>query len=197
VDGTVIVSDSAFFRMAPYRERGAITLGLIRLKPGADARQARDRLQHRLPPDVRVYTRSGFVAREQQYWSTNTPVGFLFKLGVAMGIFVGLIIVYQILYTDVMEHLQEYATLKAIGFTDWYLAGVVLQQGLILSLLGFVPGAVLSAIVYEVTARATFLPLGMTAQRMGVVYALTAAMCVTAAALAIGPVRTVDPADIL
>ncbi|MCX6592029.1 MAG: ABC transporter permease DevC [Acidobacteria bacterium] len=197
VDGTIVVGDDAFFRLVPGRERGEITLGLIRLNAGADPEQVRQSLAQRLPNDVRVYTRRGFVEHEQHYWSTNTPVGFIFKLGVSMGLFVGLIIVYQILYNDVMENLQEYATLKAIGFTDRYLAGVVLQQGLILSVLGFLPGAGLTVAIYDVTAKATFLPLGMTLERLAIVYALTAGMCLVAAALAMRPVRKIDPPDIL
>lgn len=197
VDGTIVVSDDSFFRLVPGRERGQITLGLIRLKAGADPELVREALAQRLPKDVRVYTRSGFVEREQHYWSTNTPVGFIFKLGVSMGLFVGLIIVYQILYNDVMENLQEYATLKAIGFTDRYLSGVVLQQGLILSVLGFLPGAGLTVAIYDVTAKATFLPLGMTLERLAIVYGLTAGMCLVAAALAMRPVRKIDPPDIL
>ena len=197
VDGTVVVSDDAFLRLYPGRGRGEITLGLVRLKAGADPAQVRDALIQQLPNDVRVYTRDGFIEHEQHYWSTNTPVGFLFKLGVAMGLVVGLIVVYQILYNDVMENLQEYATLKAIGFTNRYLSGVVLQQGVILSILGFLPGAALTIAIYDVTAKATFLPLEMTWERLGIVYSLTAGMCVTAAALAMRPVRNVDPPDIL
>jgi len=192
-----VVSDVAFLRMMPGRERGSVALGLIRLRQGADPDRVRDDLERRLPNDVRVYTREGFITHEQHYWSTNTPVGFLFKLGVALGLFVGLIIVYQILYTDVIEHLKEYATLKAIGYTDWYLGRVVLQQGLILSWLGFIPGALIAEGVYRVTAGVTFLPLGMTMRRMLAVYALTAAMCVVGAALAIRPVRTTNPADLV
>jgi putative ABC transport system permease protein len=194
VDGTVIVSDQAFSRMLPS---AGVSLGLIRLQGGADVEQARRALSARLPPDVTVYTREGFVRREQEYWSTNTPIGFIFKLGVSMGLFVGLIVVYQILYADVMEHLTEYATLKAIGYTDFYLATVVLQQGLLLSAFGFVPGALLTLLVYKFAAAATFLPLGMTLLRLAGVYSLTAVFCLIAAALAIRPLRTADPADIL
>jgi putative ABC transport system permease protein len=197
VDGTIIVSDDAFFRMMPYRNRGSVSLGLIKLKNAADAQTVRDEMERWLPQDVRLYTRAGFIQHEQQYWSKNTPVGFIFKLGVAMGLFVGVIIVYQILYTDVIDHLAEYATLKAIGYTDRYLASVVMMQGLILSALGFVPGALLSAAIYRIASAAAYIALGMTFGRIVLVYALTAGICLGAAALAIRPVRTVDPAEIL
>jgi putative ABC transport system permease protein len=196
VDGTVIVSDESFFRMLPLG-RGSVMLGLVRLKPGANADEVRNALAQRLPPDVSVYTQHGFIEHEQKYWSTNTPVGFLFKLGVAMGLLVGTIIVYQILYTDIMEHIEEYATLKAIGYTDGYLSSVVLYEGLLLSILGFVPGAILTTLIYGFIAQATFLPLTMTVVRMLIVYGLTAGMCLSAAAFALRPVRKVDAAEIL
>ena len=196
VDGTVIVSDDSFLRRLPLNP-GAIMMGLVRLKPGAKPEEVRDSLARILPNDVSVYTRAGFIQHEQNYWSTNTPVGILFKFGVAMGLFVGIIIVYQILYTDVMDHLAEYATLKAIGYSHGYLSTVVLFQGLLLSILGFLPGALLSMLLYNVLAKATFLPLDMTAERLLFVYALTAAMCIAASAFALRPVRTVDPAEIL
>ena len=191
------MSDLTFFRLAPLLDRGAVQLGLIKLKPGEAAIPVREALDRSLPPDVRVYTREEFMLREQEYWTTNTPVGFLFKVGVGMGLSVGLIIVYQILYNDVMQHLKEYATLKAIGYSDLYLAGVVMRQGWILSLLGFLPGAVLSIFIYRFTAKATLLPLEMTAGRLIAVYAMTLTMCLAAAALSIRPVRKVDPAEIL
>jgi putative ABC transport system permease protein len=196
IDGTVIMSDLAFRRILTGGASATPSLGLIRLVPGANADQVRAALAATLPDDVRVYTRAEFVRHEQHYWSTNTPIGFLFKLGVGMGLIVGLIVVYQILYTDVMEHLGEYATLKAIGYTNGYLFGIVLQQGLLLSIAGFLPGVLASIVVYRVTAEATFLPLAMTWERAAIVYGLTWGMCMIAAALAMRPVRTIDPAEI-
>jgi putative ABC transport system permease protein len=197
IDGSLIASDTAFFRLLPGYNPGAVSLGLIRLKPGSNPAEVRDRLRQTLAADVHVYTRDDFIAREQHYWATNTPIGFVFKLGTGMGLVVGLIIVYQILYNDVMAHIDEYATLKAIGYSDGYLMGVVLQEGVILSVGGFVPGCLISIIIYQATAAATFLPLGMTWERAAVVYGLTAAMCVGAAALAMRPVLVIDPADIV
>ncbi len=197
VDATVVVSQDGFQRLMPYHDPGAMMLGLIRLKPGVRAEDVLAEFKSSLPNDVVVYTRQGFVEHEQQYWSKNTPVGFFFKLGVGMGLVIGLIIVYQILYADVMQNLEEYATLKAIGYSDGFLSAVVLEQGVILSVLGFVPGTAIALIVYEAAGRATFLPLSMTTERLLLVYGLTAAMCVAAAALAMRPVRVVDPADIL
>jgi putative ABC transport system permease protein len=78
-------------------------------------------------------THQGFIDFEQRYWQTSTSIGFIFTLGVGMGFIVGTVIVYQILYTDVSDHLAEYATLKAMGYKNIFLEFVVLQEAIILS----------------------------------------------------------------
>jgi putative ABC transport system permease protein len=103
--------------------------------------QVRSQIAAALPKDVLVLTHQELVNRKSTYWTRNTPIGFVFKLGLMMGLFVGSIIVYQILYTDVSDHLGEYATLKAMGYRDRYLFGVVIQESVILSVFGFVPGS--------------------------------------------------------
>jgi putative ABC transport system permease protein len=180
----------------PYRQRGVIDVGLIQLKPGADAVSVKKDIQGIMPPDVRVLTKQEFIELERTYWTTYTPVGFVFKLGVLMAIFVGCIIVYQILYTDVSDHLPEYATVKAMGFPDRYLFSLVLQESLILSVLGFVPGLLVAHFVYNVSRDATLLPLRMTVERGAVVYVLTAIMCSISAMLAMRRLRSADPAEI-
>jgi putative ABC transport system permease protein len=113
-----------------------------------------------------------------------------------MGLVVGAIIVYQILFADVQQHLQEYATLKAIGYTNRYLFGVVLQEAFILALLGYVPGFLLCVFIYAQAGAATRLPLVMTPERAGLVAALTIGMCCFSGAIALRKVRRVDPAEV-
>jgi len=196
IDGTVVMSDETFLRLLPYRQPGIIDVGLIRLKPGADPQQVKAGISRILPPDVQVLTRSEFVDVERTYWATFTPTGFIFKLGVVMAIFVGCIIVYQILYSDVTEHLPEYATLKAMGYPDRYLFKVVMQQSLVLSILGYFPGVLVSHFVYTVAKDATLLPLRMTIPRAVAVYFLTAFMCMLSATLATRRLKAADPAEI-
>jgi putative ABC transport system permease protein len=196
IDGTLIMSDETFLRILSHRQRGIIDVGLIRLKPGANAVSVKKQVEQIMPPDVRVLTKQEFIQLENRYWTTYTPTGFIFKLGVLMAIFVGCIIVYQILYTDVSDHLPEYATVKAMGFPDRYLFSLVLQESLILSVLGFVPGLLVSHFVYNVSRDATLLPLRMTVGRGAVVYLLTAIMCAISAAFAMRRLKSADPADI-
>jgi putative ABC transport system permease protein len=109
---------------------------------------------------------------------------------------VGCVIVYQILYTDVSDHLQEYATLKAMGYRDRYLFGVVIQESLILSVFGFLPGLAISTLMYRFAEDATLLPLKMLPGRVAVVYGLTLLMCVVSGAFAMRRLRRAAPADI-
>jgi putative ABC transport system permease protein len=196
IDGTVLMSDRNFFRILPYRRRDIVNIGLIKLKPGTDVAVARARIAARLPNDVRVVTHEGLVRLEKTYWSTNTPVGFVFKLGLVMGLFVGCIIVYQILYTDVSDHLDEYATLKAMGYRDRFLFSVVIEEAVILSFFGFLPGLGLSGLLYNLAANATLLPLRMPVTRVITVYLLTLLMCIISGALAMRKLRQADPAEI-
>jgi putative ABC transport system permease protein len=195
-DGNLVMSDETFLRLFPFRKRGIIDAGLIKLKPGADVERARAEIARILPPDVRVLTHEEFVNLERTYWTTNTPIGFIFQLGVLVGVFVGCIIVYQILYSDVTDHLPEYATLKAMGYPDRFLFKLVLQEAVILSVFGFFPGVVISQFVYIVSRNATLLPLQMTFARGVTVYVLTVVMCAISATLAARRLKAADPAEI-
>jgi putative ABC transport system permease protein len=195
-DGNIITSDTNFFRLVPYRKFGIVHIGLIKLKPGADAEAARAKLAAMLPDDVTVLTKQGLLDREKNYWGGNLPIGFIFRVSLIMGLVVGAVIVYQILYSDVSEHLSEFATLKAIGYSDRRLFWVVLQESLILSVLGFIPGVLLALGVYEIARAATVLPIRMTVLRLVVVFPLTVMMCAVSGALAVRRLRYADPAEI-
>ena len=195
-DGNIITSDMNFLQLVPYRKFGIVDVGLIKLNPGADVEAIRAKLADTLPVDVTVLTKQGFLDREMNYWGGNLPIGFIFRVSLVMGLIVGAVIVYQILYSDVSEHLSEFATLKAIGYSDRYLFWVVLQEALILSVLGFIPGVLLALGVCQIARTATVLPIRMTLLRLVVVYPLTAAMCMLSGAFAVHRLRSADPAEI-
>jgi putative ABC transport system permease protein len=196
IDGSVITSDLNFLRLFPNRSPGAIDLGLVELEPGADPVAVRDAIAAGIPRDVEVLTKAGFIAREKGYWDSNTPIGFVFLFGVVMGLVVGGVIVYQILFADVSEHLREYATLKAMGYRNAYLVSVVLQESVILALLGYVPGLIVTLGLYRVSEAATGLPLELTTERAVSVLVLTLAMCCISGAIALRKVRSADPAEV-
>jgi len=196
MDGSAITSETNFLRFFPQRERGLIDLGLVRVKDGVDPRLVRDAIRAELPGDVLVLTHDEFRQREIDYWDSATPIGYVFGFGVIVGMVVGGIIVYQILFADVNDHLPEYATLKAMGYSNTYLAGVVIQQAVILATLGFMPAVGLSLVLYRISGDATRLPLEMTHERAVFVFALTVVMCTVSALMALRKVRSADPAEI-
>ncbi|MDH3548853.1 MAG: ABC transporter permease DevC [Gammaproteobacteria bacterium] len=196
LDGGVISSDLNFLRILPTRKKSAIDFGLIKLEPGQDAAEVQARIRESVPMDVRVLTRQEFMDLEIQYWNKTTPIGYIFAFGAVMGLIVGLIIVYQILFADVQDHLKEYATLKAMGYTHGYLRNVVLQEAIILAVLGFIPGLGIAHLVFTKGADATRLPLEMSVQSAAGVFVLTVAMCAGSGLMALRKLRAVDPAEV-
>lgn len=196
IDGNLITSDINFLRILTYRSPGLIDIGLIRVAPGFDPQAVRDTLAASLPKDVLVLTKQQFAEREKHFWGTSMPIGFLFSFGAAMGLVVGTIIVYQILFADVSDHLTEYATLKAMGYTNAYLFAVVLQQAIILALLGYVPGLAISWELYRRARESTHLPLQLTLSVSAAVLGLTVLMCCISGAITLRKIRSADPAEI-
>lgn len=195
-DGNLITSDINFLRIFSNRQKGLIDVGLIRLKPGANANVVAQELRKYLPNEVNVLTKEEFIAFERNYWANSTAIGFIFTLGTVMGFIVGTVIVYQILYTEVADHLAEYATLKAIGYTQNYLLTVILQEALLLAVLGYFPGIVFALFMYKSAREATLLPVFMSFDRAVMVLILTMLMCIISGAIAVRKLRSADPADI-
>ena len=196
IDGTVITSDDNWLRLFPQRPRSEIQLGLIRLAPGKDPGSVRNALAEYLPGDVLVMTKPQFVQREKAYWNSATPIGYIFAFGAIMGFVVGAIIVYQILFADVSEHLNEYATLRAIGYRNRFVTGIVLQQAGILAVLGYLPGVAIAWWLYGKATAATNLPLYINQERAVTVFLLTLGMCAISGLLAVRKVRRLDPAEV-
>lgn len=200
-DGNVVTGAGAFAKLFPRGPSASATLsevdvGLIKLEPGANLQEVKAALEAELGDEVIVLTRDAYREMERDFWYTHTPVGFVFGLGTIIGFVVGMVICYQILSSDVVDHLPEYATLKAIGYHNSYLSRVVLQEGVILALLGFVPGVLISSVVYRAMALQTGLPLRLTWPRVVLVLVLTVLMCILSGMLALQKVKTADPAEL-
>ena len=205
-NGNLLMSDQNFLRY--FADRGpeedkrsfaTVDIGVVKLEPGTNVERIVKTLQEKLSNDVLVMARdgeNGFVIRERQYWQENTNIGFVFSLLTSMGFFVGIILVYQILYTDVADHWAEYATLKAMGYKNGYLLGVVMQEALILSVLGFIPGVLVSQLLYQAAGNATGLFFQMTPERVMNLLVATFIMCLVSGAIAVRKVQTTDPADV-
>lgn len=195
-DGNVIASDSTFLKLFPERQPDKIEVGLVQLQPGTDPQLVKAQLTTMLGTDVRILTPEEFANVEKQYWESQGAIGFIFGLGVTVGFIVGIVIVYQILYTDVANHLPEYATLKAMGYGDRYLLGVLLQEALILAILGYIPGFLISLGLYQLAYTATLMPIAMKVERAVFVLVMTFVMCGVSGAIAMQKLRSADPADV-
>jgi putative ABC transport system permease protein len=192
----LIASDLTFLRMFKNRQQGLIDLGFVKLKSGSNPEQAGARLRAMLPQDVNVLTRQALLEQEKNYWNRHLPIGFIFNLGSLMGLVVGGVVVYQILFADVNDQLPEYATLKAMGYLDRNLFKVVLQEATILSALGFVPGYLVAQMLYIFAHDKAGVPIHMTFARVVIVFILTALTCGVSGAIAMRKLRLADPAEI-
>jgi putative ABC transport system permease protein len=205
-NGNLIMSDVNFLRyfanrgpQEDQRSFATVDVGVIKLSPGANVDKVVKALSQALPDDVLVMAKdgpNGFVNRERVYWQESTTIGFIFTLLTVMSFFVGIILVYQILYTDVADHWAEYATLKAMGYTNTFLLGVVIQQALLLSVLGFIPGFAISYLLYNGAAGVTGLLFQMTPERVSNLFLATLVMCIFSGAIAVRKVQATDPAEV-
>jgi putative ABC transport system permease protein len=195
-DGNMLLSRETFLDLMPQTAPGSIEIGLVRLVPGADPTAVTARLARSLPPDVRILTKAGFEEFEKNYWRTSTAIGFIFTLGAAMGFVVGCVIVYQILHSDVSDHLPEYATLMAMGYRLSSLLGVVAREGLLLAVFGFVPAWLAAQGFYWLVRYGTRLPVTMQMERSLLVFTMILTMCMASAGLAMRKLVDADPAEI-
>jgi putative ABC transport system permease protein len=196
IDGSLVTSDLNYQRIFPDRPPGFIELGLIHLRDNADPVAVRQVLVAALEQDVKILTRQEFIDRELEYWRTTTPIGYVFGFGAIMGLIVGCVIVYQILFADVSEHQAEYSTLKAMGYKNSSLSWIVLNEAAILAVLGYLPGLLITFGLYHVMAEATSLPIEMTLGRGLTVLFMTLGMCGISGLLALRKVRSTDPAEV-
>ncbi len=195
-DGNLITSRESFLRLSPSNPAGSIEIGLVRLISGSNPEEVVKSLQITLPKDVKVLTRDQFIEFEKNYWRTSTSIGFIFTLGAAMGFVVGCVIVYQILYSDVSDHLAEYATLMAMGYRLKTLLGVVAREGILLAVMGYVPAYISGQALYSLVRNSTKLPVLMDFERALLVFTLILIMCMGSAVIAMRRLADADPAEI-
>lgn len=196
-DGYAVLSDQTYLRLYPDQSPRAPKHLMIRVQPGADPDRVVEALRARLPAEeVQVRTLADAATAERQFQTVERPVGIIFGFGAIMGVLVGLVIVYQVLSTEVADHLREYATLKAIGYPGRYFIGIVAEQAVILGLAGFVPGYLVSSAIYGALAGTTGLPIAMTGGRVALVLFGTLGACMLSGLLAARRLASADPADL-
>jgi putative ABC transport system permease protein len=201
-NGQAVVSQSAFAKIVPWNASRRTNLGLIRLRPGANpetvARQLNSllRTNGRDAAMIEVLTRKEAISRETQRWIAQTPIGIIFQMGVVLALMVGATVVYQVLSTDIANRMPEYATLKAMGFSNSYLSNVVLFQAWYLALLSFIPAWVLAELLYRFTSWFAGIPISMTLPRIVMVAVAGFIICTCSGAIALSKLRRAEPASL-
>lgn len=198
-EGNLIMALDNFVEYFAYRSRDPrerVDLGIVRVSATADPNAVARDLERVLGRELRVLTKPAFVRKEIGFWARNTPIGVIFAVGAVIGFAVGVIICYQILATDIAEHLSEFATLKAMGYSNRYFVGLVIRQALYLAGLGFLPGWGLSWLLFQFNSQATGLLMRMTWDRVGVIVLATVVMCVVSGLLALRKLLAADPASL-
>jgi putative ABC transport system permease protein len=197
-DGTLVMSEENFVSVFPDRRIGANgpDVGVLRVRQGADLERLRAALQAALPRDVQVLTKPGLIAREQAFWDNVAPIGTVFDIGVVMGFIVGMAICYQVLYSDIGDRLGEFATLKAMGYSNAWLFRRVVEQAIYLALFGYVAGVAVSLLAFRLVHAATGLPMLFRPATAGIVLILTVLMCVLSGAFAARRLVAADPAQL-
>jgi putative ABC transport system permease protein len=196
-DGYMMVSDQTFLTLFPERRSGAPDHILLKLVPGANPDIVAARLQKLISDkSLRIRSYAAAAAADLSYQQTKRPTGIIFGFGVIIGILVGIVIVYQVLSTDVADHLSEYATFKAIGYSQRFFLSIVLEEALILGVLGFIPGLAVATLLLAGMAAATTLPLAMTTSMAVTVFAGTVIACSLSGAFATRRLAAADPADL-
>jgi putative ABC transport system permease protein len=193
----MLVSDQTFLSLFRARASAAPDHILLALRPGAQAEAVIARLKTLISdPGLRIRSYAQAAQEDLRYQQTKRPTGVIFGFGVLIGVLVGLVIVYQVLSTDVADHLREYATFKAMGYGPRFFLGVVFEEALVLGVLGFVPGLIVGTTILTVMGRITTLPLAMTPAMAASVFLGTIVFSALSGAIATRRLAAADPADL-
>jgi putative ABC transport system permease protein len=193
-DGNIIMSEDSYADIFGENAFENVSVGIVRVEPRTNLARLKAEMKAAIP-GIDVLTRQELIKKEMDYQDSQ-PTGPIFSFGAMMGFVVGIVVVYQVLYADVSDHLAEYATLKAIGHSDGALLRVIFTEAIILAAIGFIPGCGLSIGMYIFLAQATRLELIMTPEIALIVFVMTVVMCMASAAIASGKLRSADPADV-
>jgi putative ABC transport system permease protein len=200
-NGNLIMSAENFAKYFPHRKRfgdplSVVDIGAVHLVPGFPLEEVKQRLEDTLEDDVHVYTRDEFREAEIKFWDKSTPIGTIFMAGKIIGFVVGMVICYQVIFTDIADHLPEFATLKAMGYTTRYFIRLIVVEALLLSLIGFIPGTLVSLLLYTKLASMTGLQMLMTFECLAQVLVTTVVMCIASGLLAVRKLLSADPASL-
>jgi putative ABC transport system permease protein len=179
--------------LEPLNTTDPISYVLVKAEPGQNLQELKQALEAVLP-STRALTRSEMAHQTRHYWVSRTGIGFILGLGATVGIIVGVVIVSQILYSSVSDHIKEFGTLKAMGASDWVIYSVILEQALWMAVLGYIPGIAICLGLGAWTLATQGIVILITPTIAISVLGVTVLMCTSSALFAIQKVTHVDPA---
>ncbi|QLE45889.1 FtsX-like permease family protein (plasmid) [Nostoc sp. C052] len=194
-DGLLITSDLNYANIF-NRPIEKVHLGLITITPGVSPEEMIDKINQKLSYQVKVITKAEFIKLEKLYWQKATPIGIIFNILSLVGFIFGAVIVYQIIFTQISDYISIYATFKAIGYTNFYIIALVLQESFLISIIGYIPGLLVSLGLYKYIQYNTRLPMILTIEKILTVISLTIFMCIFAALMSIFKLKDADPAEL-
>jgi putative ABC transport system permease protein len=197
-DGTVVIGDRTFAKLLPGPGGGPpeVELGVIKLTPRGDPAAVQRAITAAVSAEIAVLTKGQLLELERKFQAEVSSAGPIFAMGTLVGFVVGMLISYQVIYTDLADQQPQYATMKAIGYRTRYLVQVVLEQAALSALAGWVPACLVSIVLFRVVGQLALIPLQLTAELALVSLLLTLAMCLISAVLAVRRVITADPAEV-
>ena len=166
---------------------------LIRAKPGQNLPQLKQRLLAALP-ETQILTQAEIAAITRNYWEVRTGVGFILGLGATVGFIVGMVVVGQILYASVADHIREFGTLKAMGASNGVIYRIIIEQSLWMAILGYVPSMGICLALGQWTQMTRGIMILIEPSTAAAVLLLTVVMCMGSAIFAVQKVTRVDPA---
>ena len=200
-NGNLVMSAENFAKYFPDRKSfgdrlSKVDIGLVKVMEGFSSAEVKKRLEEILEDDVHVYTHKEFKDAEIKFWDRSTPIGTIFMAGKIIGFVVGMVICYQVIFSDIADHMSEFATLKAMGYTAGYFVRLIVVEALLLSIMGFIPGTLVSRVLYARLASVTGLQMLMTWDCLAYVLAATVLMCIASGLLAVRKLLAADPASL-
>ncbi|WP_341881029.1 FtsX-like permease family protein [Synechococcus sp. UW140] len=198
-DMSLVMSQNNLLHYYPKRNQHIANLGVVKISKNYAKERVKKALSEKLFPNggtVSAMLIEEISKTEMNYWSKNTALTFIFGLGVIVGFVVSGIILYQILYSDVISHLPEYATLLALGYTNIFVIKIVFTQALILTLMSFPFSILISMGLYSIMMSASNLLIYMTIGRAIIVASLSIATSMISCYIATNKLREVDPSTL-
>lgn len=194
-DGNIITSDINFYRYLRV-PLDRVSMGVVKLADGTDPAAVKAALERRLGASAQVFLRADFIENEVGFYAYRTPIGFIFNVGLAVGVFVGIVFISQVLHGIINDNMREYAALRAIGYGRSFFVYLVAFIAVALAVTTYFPSIAITLLIYHVAASVTKLPLDMKGQYLAAVLAIVVAMGLTAAMFSTKRLKRADPVDL-